>query len=124
MGSGLPPIKEYMKDRFRYVEDGHVWELTKINLPFRHQLSVNDIHSSENEEEEMRYNEGRAFMIKLFEFLSPHMSRADQATLLAVLIDEITKTYVDMTYTEEYLRPSADVLVKFLDSEKEKLTRR
>jgi hypothetical protein len=109
-----------MNDRFRYVSDGHVWEITKISLPFKHQLSMHDAHSEENYEEEMRYEEGRKFMAKLHEFLAPHMSRSDQAVLLEALVKSIKETYVDMIYTEQYLRPISDALVKFLDAEKAK----
>lgn len=106
--------------KFRYVEGGYVWEITKTNLPLEQQLGSVDAHTSEVEEEEMRWKEGKEFMVKLHEFLSPYMSRADQATLLAELVKSISETYTDMTYTEEYLRPTSDALVKFLDAEKAK----
>lgn len=106
--------------KFRYVEGGNVWEITKARLSIEHQLGYNDRNTTEEDAERLQYEENQAFMIRLFDFLSPHMSRADQSTLLATLINEIEKTYVDMTYTEEYLRPAADALVKFLDAEKAK----
>lgn len=106
--------------KFRYVEGGYVWEITKTRLPFEHQLGIVDAHTSEVEEEEMRWKEGEEFMIKLHAFLAPYMSRADQATLLAELVKSISELYADSPYTEKYLRPTSDALVKFLDAEKAK----
>ena len=108
------------KAKFRYVEGNDVWVITKSRLPLEVQLGYNDRNTTEEEAEVLQYEENQAFMIKLFDFLSPHMSRSDQSILLRALVDEIVVSYVDMTYTEEYLRPISDALVKFLDAEKAK----
>jgi len=123
MGRGLPPINEVnMKPeaKFRYVEGNNVWVITKSILPIECQLGYNDRHTTEEDSEVLQYEENKKFMIRLMEFLSPHLSRSDQSILLRALVDEIVVSYVDMTYTEEYLRPISDALVKFLDAEKAK----
>ena len=106
--------------KFRYVEGNNVWVITKSRLPIACQLGYNDRHTTEEDSEVLQYEENQNFTLRLLNFLSPHLSRSDQAILLDALVKEIEKTYVDMTYTEEYLRPISDALVKFLDAEKAK----
>lgn len=105
--------------KFRHVEGGVVWEVTRTMVDYGAFFGTNDLHE-EAEAEEIRFKEGIEFLPKLHRFLKPYMSRLDQAVLLEFLINDIKESYADMTYTEEYLRASADNLVEFLDAEKAK----